>query len=532
MSMYMKTSCSKKWTDVTVMEKCVASTDTQFCSSNLDVTTPVTSYSTHVTYGNAYCAFCNFDQNFEYWSIIINCPIEVTSALEVLEDAAGLYVMGNDSNRIDCQLNLQKPPYIVEDLCSPTVSSCPPTWTNLQIALLCEQSYSMVWDTSYTDYRNEYCAYCNGVLEPNLCPSTIVAGTMNMAPCNTSLTALFNPQQQNMLEICYDPSSNSAISQVRNHFCSTNPSDTLQVSGANNNPFLNWYTNAAVALSLIFLILHLIIFFSVKELHNFGSKNLASFCVALSLAYSNYLLGAVVGVGCVCFVIAVLMYYSFLVVFVGMLTMSYDLWKTFWDTKMKLQISQSGNTKFIVYLACNWIIPVVPVAIALYLDFSGIAPVISPHFGEVCCWFNSAYSLVVLFMLPVTFILIVNCIFFLHSLYIIHTSRLKSSIKDTNVSNFRLYARLALFTGITWITGFLAGILQYEALWLVFIVLNATQGVFIFVAFNCQKSVLVRILNRVPILRKACTRFGIQISESCDVEMVGRIRLPESKESG
>ena len=44
--------------------------------------------------------------------------------------------------------------------------------------------------------------------------------------------------------------------------------------------------------------------------------------------------------------------------------------------------------------------------------------------------------------------------------------------------------------GLTWITGLAAGFVDLEPVWYVFVGLNTLQGLFIFVAFTCNKKVL------------------------------------------
>lgn len=52
--------------------------------------------------------------------------------------------------------------------------------------------------------------------------------------------------------------------------------------------------------------------------------------------------------------------------------------------------------------------------------------------------------------------------------------------------SFRLYVRLALLMGISWVLGIVAGYIDIPELWIVFIFFNTLQGLFIFVAFTCS----------------------------------------------
>ena len=73
------------------------------------------------------------------------------------------------------------------------------------------------------------------------------------------------------------------------------------------------------------------------------------------------------------------------------------------------------------------------------------------------------------------------------------TQATKSSACGVPRINFFLYLRLAVIMGITWITGLVAGFVDMEPLWYVFVVLNTLQGFVIFVAFTCTRKVWVGV---------------------------------------
>lgn len=54
---------------------------------------------------------------------------------------------------------------------------------------------------------------------------------------------------------------------------------------------------------------------------------------------------------------------------------------------------------------------------------------------------------------------------------------------------YRLYLRLALLMGISWILGIVAGFVDVPILWIIFILFNTLQGLFIFLAFTCTSKV-------------------------------------------
>ena len=43
--------------------------------------------------------------------------------------------------------------------------------------------------------------------------------------------------------------------------------------------------------------------------------------------------------------------------------------------------------------------------------------------------------------------------------------------------------------GLTWIVGLVAALVDMEEVWFAFVILNTTQGLFIFASFTCNKKV-------------------------------------------
>jgi len=82
----------------------------------------------------------------------------------------------------------------------------------------------------------------------------------------------------------------------------------------------------------------------------------------------------------------------------------------------------------------------------------------------------------VFFGIPVFIVLAMNFYFFASSGHMICTSRMSASNKSSsNNSNCSLFARLSLLMGLTWIVGFIADYLDLEAVWYIYVALNAFQ---------------------------------------------------------
>lgn len=267
-----------------------------------------------------------------------------------------------------------------------------------------------------------------------------------------------------------------------------------------SKPYFNLITTFGIGISIICLCCHLIVFAIVKELRNLSGKNLASMCFALLIAYSSFMLSNLFK-DKACVVNAVVTYYFFLAAFTWMLVMSFDVWRTLRIATKELRVSSGKQwRKFFIYSFCSWALPAKIVLIALLVDLCPMGFVseqLKPRFGREGCWFSHGPALLLFFGLPLFLILVCNVSFFLSSAYMIYSthSMTRYSASPNTKRDFRLYARLALIMGLTWIMGLVAGFANNEALWVLFILLNTSLGLFIFIAFTCRKSVLHALKN-------------------------------------
>ena len=90
-------------------------------------------------------------------------------------------------------------------------------------------------------------------------------------------------------------------------------------------------------------------------------------------------------------------------------------------------------------------------------------------------------------------------VFFLSSACIVwETTRSSAKITTSGPkTSFYLYLRLFVLMGLSWIAGVVAGVLDREEVWYIFLVFNTLQGLFILVFFSCSKKVVTSVKERV-----------------------------------
>lgn len=258
--------------------------------------------------------------------------------------------------------------------------------------------------------------------------------------------------------------------------------------------FMSVLTITGLILSCVCLLLHLFAFFSVPRLRNLAGKNLAALSATLLVSYSLFIISMFSQSNkTFCYTIALLLYYTFLSSFFWMNIISFDIWWTLNNSKHFILAEGKQTIRFLSYSIYSFGLPGIALVITVLLDLlepSGFPKDCLPYFGKFVCWFGQRKSLLIFFAFPMVVLMACNMVCFCGSLYIIKsTQQLTVNIRSCSlyINQFRLYASLSITMGLTWITGIIAGCIQIEAAWYIFILLNTLQGVFIFGLFSCRK---------------------------------------------
>jgi hypothetical protein len=110
------------------------------------------------------------------------------------------------------------------------------------------------------------------------------------------------------------------------------------------NPVTVYITVTGVSLSILFLVIHLLVFAMTPKLHNLSSMNLASLSYSLLVMYCSFFVGSYLKVsGLPCVVLSVVIHYTLLASFCWMLTIAYDIYRVIRQTSTQLLVA-TGNT--------------------------------------------------------------------------------------------------------------------------------------------------------------------------------------------
>lgn len=507
---------------------------------------PVTSRTTGLVYMNRFCAACNGDMvDPIIWDTKLVCEdlfdvenrSEQAAVVDTLRYNAGMWTVDFQGKPYECNPVVVPPVNTYVRPCQPNiVTMCSAKWHKGNIQSACEE-YTTVMYYDGLAYKNVHCAMCNQIPVQNIqCED----GKLHPRNPNQfglrSFTALFvaQPGQRkcSSADSFYDPfiKKCQSLSPVINGLpfnCTTIamysivPSDwqpsTAYVTLDNGTTAVcmdgtssdttespsealksTALTYVGLGVSVVFLIIHLAVFTALPEMKNLSGKNLASFCVSLVCSYaafvvSNWLTGPA------CYVGAAFTYYSFLTSFAWMLIMSFDCWRTLRLATVELRVTTGRQTKkFLVYSAVCWLMPAMMTLAAVATDSVPAVPDdIRPKFGVDQCWFGSKTALLVFFAGPLSAVMTINFLLFVWTAYMIHSSR--ATVRHVNTRHvrrdFRMYCRMAVLMGLTWTTGILASYTDSKYLWILFVVLNTFQGLFVFVAFTCRRRILNSLVS-------------------------------------
>lgn len=273
---------------------------------------------------------------------------------------------------------------------------------------------------------------------------------------------------------------------------------------------MGWLTLIGLGTSCFFLIVHLVIFFIVPDLRNLSGKNLASMCVALLVAYICFLVASLKESGTNnCPVVASIMYYFFLASFCWMNVMAFDIWRTLSRATSELRLTAGKQwRKFLLYSLYAWITPLISLIIILTIDLlkpSWIDPTYLPELGHRLCWFGQRKAILIYFAAPLALIMVLNLIFFTLAVKMVAPSSHSTnrSCTQTQQIQLKLYLRLALLMGLSWIIGIIAGYVQMEYIWYFFLLLNTFQGLYILLGFTCTKKVKKALEEKRNSLRRS-----------------------------
>ena len=225
-----------------------------------------------------------------------------------------------------------------------------------------------------------------------------------------------------------------------------------------------------------------------------GKNTIALMCWLL-LAQIVYLVGGVGGLrpnGWPCRVFGLLTHFSWLCAVFWMNVCTFHMFTVFVRT-MKM-ISSAKLKRFIFYNMYSLVLPLVLVSVNI-----GTSVLRDGTFGYglYACYIDTQELVIFTFALPMGAVVLVNIVFF--AIVIFKITRSPSVQKNTKNerNDLAIFVKLSTITGLTWIFGLIYLVTSVAVFSYLFIILNASQGVFLFAAFIANRRVVGMVRGRL-----------------------------------
>ena len=252
-------------------------------------------------------------------------------------------------------------------------------------------------------------------------------------------------------------------------------------------------------ISLLAMVATMITYLIFSELRNLPGMAILNLTLSTFCFHMTFLLGmrpSVYAMPTLCVVVAIATHYWGLASFLWTNVIAWDLYATF---SRRMSATLRSVAKMLPrYSLYAYGVPLLIVAISAIIDFCDLSD-LDVGYGQNICWMSDPLANFLFFGLPMIVALVVNFALFVTTIASIrHVSgSLRSyerhSRNQTALSQVKLYARMCTVLGFTWVFGLISSCLPMYPLAIIFlflfIVTNALGGLFIFVAFICNRRV-------------------------------------------
>ena len=251
-----------------------------------------------------------------------------------------------------------------------------------------------------------------------------------------------------------------------------------------------------VCLSLLCLLITLVVYIALPQLQSQPGMNNIVLCISLLMAQAVYQFGAAQTSlpSWACELIGAVCHFLWLCVVFSMNVCSAEMFFVFRKlTRLPPRFSWAHTMRNITYIfLCSISFVLVNCVVSLSLSNGN-----SRGYGGSICYLSSYIMHLVTFVLPVVATVSSNIVFF--SVVVLKLYKLAAdSVNLQQERNYlTIYARLSTLTGLTWVFGFLQILLHNDVLEYLFIILNASQGIFIMIAFIFNKRTLVLCIKGI-----------------------------------
>lgn len=304
----------------------------------------------------------------------------------------------------------------------------------------------------------------------------------------------------NTAYICSD-----TIQKIFDEFPDTGVSrlnSTTENSENNSSEAIQILSFICVIISIVFSFFTFITYVFFKELRTQPGVNNMLLAASLIISQCLFLFGFnqapnVSAAGCTA--LGVLIHYSWTVFLVWMSICTFHMFRVFSKNQTSAAKFNILKTTLIYTVSCV-ILSCIPVCLNIIIwsvenTGSGIG------YGGSYCYLTQSDFYIYILSIPLALIVATNIT--LYVVVVVHIERTRSKIQSSSSGDnslFSAYIKMSTITGATWIFGFIFMFTEQTWAEYLFVLLNASQGLFIFLAFMVNRKVLE--LYRELLLKK------------------------------
>ena len=242
--------------------------------------------------------------------------------------------------------------------------------------------------------------------------------------------------------------------------------------------------------SIISLICTLFVYLILKELRTIPGINNMVLSIHLIIANGLYLFGLHAAPNAtLCTVIGILTHYFWLSSVMWMHICSIHMFRVFFFME---NVPNTHQSKRVVYVYSLYVITVSMLLVCVNIIYSFVGESrekSSLGYGGYMCYIASSNMILFTFVIPIGCTLLSNIVLFCFVIVRIEILPEVNSAGGKNRNTFLIYIKLTCLTGVTWIFGFIYQWTLIRELSYIFIICNASQGLFIFLSFCCNARV-------------------------------------------
>ena len=163
-------------------------------------------------------------------------------------------------------------------------------------------------------------------------------------------------------------------------------------------------------------------------------------------------------------------------------------------TRIRAIRNETSMKRFFIYITYTVVMSLAFVAVNITVSLSRNGTF---GYGQNNCYLETQEMINFTVVLPAGIIVVLNCVFFVCVIMSLSKSRRIQRNVKTERNELTILVKLSTITGVTWIFGLLYSLTGEVAFAYLFIIFNASQGVFLFLAFIANRRVVDMLCTRL-----------------------------------